>query len=97
MYQIDNSIRDQPVHHLQVRKFLQEPGFEILSISLEAGATFPEHTSPRDALLLVLQGSIELYINDSVHALGALQSIRFEKEVPHHVVAQSDARFLIIR
>ncbi len=58
MYDISNQIADQKFDNLQVQKLVKTNVLEILSISLEKGATFPKHTSPTDAQLIVLEGDI---------------------------------------
>ena len=97
MYNIGQQIKTQPVDGLQVRKPLKNEALEILSLSLEKGSVLPEHTSPKDAFLLVLEGALEFTINGKTYTLEALEDFSFPKEVIHRVEAREDSRFLIIR
>ena len=55
-----------------MRKPLKNDAFEILSISLEKGAVLPEHTSPRDAFLVVLEGALDFNIDGRVFSLESI-------------------------
>ena len=97
MYQVRDNIADQEFDGLKAQKIFVEPQTEVLSISLEKGAEFPEHTSPRDAFLVVLEGTIEFHINNQAYPLKKNQTFKFPARVPHHVNAYIDSKFLIIR
>ncbi len=97
MIDIDNTIAQQPFDDLQIEQLVKNPNLEILSISLAKNAVFPEHTSPKDAHLIVLEGSIDFHIENQTVNLTAQQHFGFSKEVEHWVKANKDAKFLIIR
>ena len=69
MYKIDNHIRTEGFDGLKVHRLTQTESLEVLLISLEKDAIFPEHSSPKDAHLLVLEGDFFLFIPFSFHAL----------------------------
>nr|WP_297789652.1 cupin domain-containing protein [uncultured Allomuricauda sp.] len=97
MIDIDNTIEQQPFDGLQVEQLVKNDTLEILSISLAKNSIFPKHTSPKDAHLIVLEGSIDFYIENQSVNLRAQQHFSFSKEVEHWVSAKKDAKFLIIR
>jgi len=97
MYQVNNQIKDQECKGLQIHKLVQDSNFDILSISLEKGSKFPEHTSPKDAELILLEGEIIFYINNEAYNLTHHQNISFPKETPHWVFANKNSKFLIVR
>ena len=97
MFEVGELIRTQPISGLQIRKPLKNETLEVLSITIEKGAVFPEHTSPRDAFLLVLKGSIDFHIQGSKYSLNQLEDFSFPGDLPHRVEALEDSRFLIIR
>ena len=97
MIDIDNTIAQQPFDGLQIEKLVKNTSLEILSISLAKNAIFPKHTSPKDAHLIVLEGSIDFHIENQTVNLTAQQHFGFSKEVEHWVKANKDAKFLIIR
>ncbi|MEB8347492.1 cupin domain-containing protein [Flavobacteriaceae bacterium KMM 6898] len=97
MYQIDNRIRQQDYAQLQVLKIVNTDAFDILSISLEKDAIFPDHTSPTNAHLVVLEGEILFYINHTSYQLKEQQHFNFPKNTNHWVKATTNSKFLIIR
>jgi quercetin dioxygenase-like cupin family protein len=97
MYTIENIINETASEGLKASKIKTLEAKEILLITLEAGHLFPTHTSPRDAHLLMIEGSIDFYINDTSYHLETHQMFDFEKETEHWVKAISDSKFLIIR
>lgn len=96
MYQINDTINKQGFNKLQASKLNNGPAETIL-ISLEKGATFPEHTAPRDAQIIVLEGQIQFHINSEVFNIKKHQDFKFPKETPHWVEAEENSKFLIIR
>ncbi|MBO0340279.1 MAG: cupin domain-containing protein [Bacteroidota bacterium] len=97
MIDIDNTIAQQPFNGLQIEQLVKNTSLEILSISLAKNTIFPKHTSPKDAHLIVLEGSIDFYIENQCINLKAQQHFSFSKNVEHWVRAKKDAKFLIIR
>lgn len=97
MYTINDTILSQPFDKLQVQKLVKEENFEILGISLEKEAVFPEHTSPTDAHLVVLEGDIDFHINQQSYTLRTHQHFNFPREEKHWVKAHENSKFLIIR
>ncbi len=97
MYEVNTTIKSQVFDKLQIQKLVKNEGLEILSISLEKGAIFPEHTSPTDATLVVLEGAIVFHINGEDYSIKKLEHFSFPKEEKHWVEAFKDSKFLIIR
>tara|TARA_R110002049_G_scaffold1978_10_gene14495 strand:- start:4831 stop:5124 length:294 start_codon:yes stop_codon:yes gene_type:complete len=97
MYTVNSIIALEPYNGLKVKKITSESQSEIIFISLEKGAVFPKHTSPKDANLIVLEGEIAFHINEKEYVLFDQQHFQFEKEVSHWVKANENSKFLIIR
>ncbi len=97
MYDTNNQIAEQEFDKLQVSKLVKTDTLEIISICLEKGTTFPEHSSPTNAQLIVLEGDIEFHINGESYRLKKQQHFNFPKQVVHFVVANANSKFLIIR
>ena len=97
MYEISNQIAEQEYKKLQVKKLVKTTSYEILSISLEKDSVFPEHTSPTDAQLVVLDGDIVFHINCESYSLKKHEYFNFPKEEKHWVRANANSKFLIIR
>ncbi|MFD0796401.1 hypothetical protein ACFQZJ_02935 [Maribacter chungangensis] len=97
MYHVKNTIKSQGFDALQIQKLVKNDALEILSISLEKGAIFPEHTSPTDANLIMLEGAIVFHINGEDYSMEAMEHLSFAKEEKHWVEAFKDSKFLIVR
>ncbi|NNM23831.1 MAG: cupin domain-containing protein [Flavobacteriaceae bacterium] len=97
MLQIDPTINDTGFSGLKVTKLWASSSCETLLISLEKGHTFPEHTSPRDALLVLLEGKVLFRINNSEIEINKHEVFSFKAETPHNVFADKNSKFLIIR
>ena len=97
MYKINDTINTTSFEGLQAEKLIDINAKEVLQISLEANTVFPKHTSPTDAHLLVLEGSISFFINKIEYKLNKHQIFYFPKEVEHWVEAHENSKFLIIR
>ncbi|AWX45696.1 hypothetical protein HME9304_02723 [Flagellimonas maritima] len=97
MIETDNTMMIQKFEGLQIKKLVKNDEFEILSISLEKGAKFPAHESPKDAHLIVMEGHITFYIEKNTIGLKSQQKISFSKNTEHWVEALQDSKFLIIR
>jgi quercetin dioxygenase-like cupin family protein len=97
MYEVSNQIADQKYEKLQVQIVVETPTFDILSISLEKDAVFPNHSSPTDAQLIVLDGDIIFHIDGEPYHLTKHQRFDFPKQTEHWVKATTNSKFLIIR
>lgn len=97
LYKINNLIRTEPFDGLTINKLAHTEALEVLLINMEKESLFPEHTSPKDANLLVLSGNITFHINGSSYALDKSQFFQFPKDEVHWVKANSNSQFLIIR
>ena len=97
MNEIQGIINTQNYNKLNIDKLAKNGSYEILHISLEKDAIFPEHTSPTNAQLIVLEGAISFHIDQKSYTLHKHQYLGFAKEVKHWVQAKENANFLIIR
>lgn len=97
MYEIGNQITYQEYDKLQVEIIAETEKFDILSISLEKDAVFPNHSSPTDAQLIVLEGDILFHIDGEHYQLKKYQRFAFPKQTEHWVKAKENSKFLIIR
>lgn len=92
-YKIKNTL----INGLNASKIFKSETTETLLITLEKDTVFPTHVSPKETLLIVLEGAIDFYINDKTIHLTSLQLYTFPDYVEHYVIALKDAKFLIIR
>ena len=97
MYQIDRTIATEQFEGLKVKKLVSKDDCETLLIVLQKGHLFPEHTAPRDALLVLLEGAIRFQINNTDYQIEKYQTFTFPACVKHQVYANENSKFLIIR
>ena len=88
---------DKTIKGLNVEKIFKSASTETLLISLEKDVLFPTHTSPKSTFLVVLEGDIDFHINQETINLVQHQTYTFDKELEHHVTANQNSKFLIIR
>lgn len=92
-----NYIANTKINGLTVNKMFTTSTTEVILITIEKGVIFPKHTSPKDTLLVVLDGAINFYIENNTVLLNTNQVYSFKKEIPHYVIAKENSKFLIIR
>ncbi len=97
MYEIENTISAGSYKGLTVEKLTSDDNCEALLIMLEKASHFPEHTSPRNVLLVMLEGVILFTISNKNYTLQKHQTFKFPAGEKHKVVAMKNAKFLIIR
>jgi quercetin dioxygenase-like cupin family protein len=97
MFNIDKTISTTTYKGLLVQNIFKSESAETLLISLEKDHVFPEHTSPRDALLVLLEGRINFTIQEREYVLNCSDSFTFPANEQHRVQAQENSKFLIIR
>jgi len=97
MYQTKNTIISTAYNGLTPVKLASKDACETILISLEKGHDFPEHISPRDTTLIVLDGDIDFMINDATHTIKKHQIFTFPANEKHWVRANENSKFLIIR
>lgn len=97
MYTINKHFSEQQYHKLQVQQLIETESFEVLGISLDKGVLFPEHTSPKDAHLIVLKGNIQFHISVNEYQLKQQAILHFPKETTHWVMANESTKFIIVR
>ena len=97
MFQILDKINSTDFKNVKVSKISKSDDTEILHISIEKDGLLKKHTSPKDALLIVLDGCITFYINNTSYVLNKFQLFNFANDTEHWVEAQENSNFLIIR
>ncbi len=69
------------------RKLASAPGGNVSVFAFDAGEELSEHTTPHTALLHVLDGRAEVFIDGSPHAVAAGEAIVLPPGHPHAVRA----------
>jgi quercetin dioxygenase-like cupin family protein len=78
------------------RTLAREPAVGVTLFAFDAGEGLSTHSSPGDALLTVLDGDVEVTIDDAVHSVVTGESIVMPANVPHAVHADERCKLLLI-
>ena len=75
------------------RQLLKGPSGSVTLFAFDAGEGLSEHTTPHDALVLVLDGRAEITVGGEAHEVGAGEGILLPGGEPHAVAARE--RFIM--
>jgi len=78
------------------RTIADRPTGTITLFAFAAGQALSEHTTPFDALLMVLDGKAEVTISGNANQLSAGQMIVMPANQPHAVAAVTDFKMLLV-
>jgi quercetin dioxygenase-like cupin family protein len=78
------------------RTVLKKPAGNVTLFAFDRGQELSEHTTPHDALLMCVEGSTEVTIQDEQHRLAAGDLILLPASVPHAVRARERFKMLLI-
>ena len=77
------------------KTILKKSSGNITLFAFDAGEGLTEHTTPHEALVQVLDGSVEITLGGQLHQLSAGQSIILPASVPHAVKAVEKFKMLL--
>ena len=83
----DQSIVSKPV--------VKSPGGNVSLFAFDEGQELSEHTAPFDAMVQVLDGTVEIRINENVHSLNKGDSIIMPADEPHALKAVKKFKMLL--
>lgn len=66
-------------------------------VAFEEGQALDTHLAPAEVMVLVLDGVIEFTMDGHPHTLNAGQFLLMGQDVPHSVIAKTDAKLLLIK
>lgn len=79
------------------KPLLQDGDSSVCIVAIKKDEIIDTHTSVKDAMVLVLDGEIEIHFDAEKFKLDKGETIMFEKEKEHKVLAHKDSKFLVIR
>ncbi|MDH5475310.1 MAG: cupin domain-containing protein [Cyclobacteriaceae bacterium] len=94
---IVNTIAKKEFDGLKVEKIFKSPTCETILVRLQKSHTFPKHTTPKEALIVIHQGEVVFNIKGESSTLVTGDTYEIPINEEHSVVATTDAIFLIIR
>jgi quercetin dioxygenase-like cupin family protein len=83
-------------HGISSRILAKAGGGSVTLFAFDAGQGLTEHTSPFDALVLVLEGALTLTIGGTHVSATPGTIVRMPANVPHGLEAPAPARMLLV-
>ncbi len=71
-------------------------GGSVSVLSLAGGQELAEHSTTRQALVVVTDGALDVTLQGQTHTVSAGQALPLPAGAPHSVRAQADARMLLV-
>jgi quercetin dioxygenase-like cupin family protein len=78
------------------RVLAKAPGGSVTLFAFDSGQGLTEHTSPFDAIVMVLEGSMVLTIGGTPVRANAGTIVRMPANVPHALESSEPARMLLV-
>lgn len=69
----------------------------VALVAFKAGQKLDEHLSPAEVMVYVVEGEIEFTMIDSPNAMKAGDFLLMGADVPHSVLAKTDAKIALIK
>jgi quercetin dioxygenase-like cupin family protein len=77
------------------RELIKKPAGNVTLFAFDQGEGLSEHTSPFDALVQVLEGSVEVVITGSPYQIGAGEMILMPANEPHALTATQKFKMIL--
>jgi len=77
------------------RQVIKDAGGNVSLFAFDKGQELSEHNAPFDALIQVLEGKVDIYIEGKVYPLGKGNSIIMPANIPHAVKAVERFKMLL--
>jgi quercetin dioxygenase-like cupin family protein len=78
------------------RTLIKKPGGTVTAFAFDAGEGLSEHTSPFDALVLMIDGEAEIAIAGVPHTLKAAEMLMLPANQPHAVRALTKFKMILV-
>jgi len=91
-----HALLSETPHGIASRVLAKASGGSLTLFAFDAGEGLTEHTTPFDALVLVLEGALTLTIGGTPVLAEPGTIVRMPAAVPHAVQAEQPARMLLV-
>jgi quercetin dioxygenase-like cupin family protein len=78
------------------RVLIKKPSGTVTAFAFDAGEELSEHTSPFDALVLMVEGEAEIQISGTGHRLRAGELLKLPAGQPHAVKAVKRFKMILV-
>jgi len=83
-------------HGIVSRVIARSAGGNVTLFAIDEGEGLSEHTTPYDALAIVLEGRLRIQIADAVVTASAGHVVRMPANVPHALQAEQPSRMMLV-
>lgn len=83
-------------HSVVSREIIKKPAGTVSVFAFDEGEGLSEHTAPFDALVLILEGTAEVFIAGEPHEVHAGEMIIMPADRPHALKALSRFKMLLV-
>jgi quercetin dioxygenase-like cupin family protein len=83
-------------HGIVSRVIARSGGGNVTLFAIDEGEGLSEHTTPYDALAIVLEGRLRIQIADAVVTASAGQVVKMPANVPHALQAEQPSRMMLV-
>ena len=83
-------------HSIVSREIIKKPAGTVTVFAFDEGEGLSEHTAPFDALVHVLEGTAEVFIDGVPHTVQAGEMIIMPAHIPHAVKAVEPFKMLLV-
>jgi phage shock protein E len=78
-------------------KIFDSGSCKVMELALEQGGEIKTHTTPVDALLIIVEGTIEFHISGEVFTMKKQDAFKIPATIPHSLAAMENSRMLLIK
>ena len=83
-------------HGIASRVIARSAGGNVTLFTMDAGEELSQHTTPFDALAVVLDGRLRIQVGDSTVTASAGQVVRMPANEPHALQAEQPTRMMLV-
>lgn len=69
----------------------------VTMLAFKAGQALSTHTAPAEVMVCVVEGEIEFTMLDMPHTLKGGEFLLMGADVPHSVIAKTDAKVMLVK
>jgi quercetin dioxygenase-like cupin family protein len=78
------------------RTLIKKPNGTVTAFAFDAGEGLSEHTSPFDALVLMIEGEAEIAISGATHTVKAADILMLPAHQPHALKALTRFKMILV-
>jgi quercetin dioxygenase-like cupin family protein len=90
------SLLDYQAGAVVSRTLIDKPAGVVTLFAFDAGEGLSKHTAPFDALVLVIDGRMEITVSGKAHTMGAGGMLIMPADEPHALRAPGRAKMLLV-